>query len=198
MHNTAPEAGPRLKLLATVVSGLGHPLLTAALFVGAVASRQSGTWVAGAVVGGVVLPVAAWNYWRVRRGQYTNFDVSAREQRHSFYPVLLTLLALATGSTWLVGTPIAWRAGLAVALGLILLCYLLNFRLKVSLHAALSFFLAGGVGLLAGAGWGLGAALLAGLVAASRLVLRRHTGPEVLVGASVGIGAAGVLGWLLG
>lgn len=197
MGSSLPQAGPRLRRLAAVVSGLGHPLLTAALFVGAVALRQSGGWVAGAVVGGVVLPVAAWNYWQVRRGRYTNFDVSARQQRGSFYPVLLTLLALATGSAWLLGTPLAWRVGLGVALALILLCYLLNFRLKVSLHAALSFFLAGGVGLLAGAGWGLGAGALAGLVAASRVVLRRHTPLEVLVGAGVGTGAAGVLWQLL-
>lgn len=198
MRSAPYLAGPRLQRLAAVVSGLGHPLLTAALFVGAVALRQSGGWVAGAVVGGVVLPVAAWNYWQVRRGRYTNFDVSARRQRHSFYPVLLGLLALATGSAWLLGSPLAWRAGLAVVLALILLCYLLNFRLKVSLHAALSFFLAGGVGLLAGAGWAIGAAGLAALVAASRVVLRRHTGPEVLTGAGLGAAAAGALWWLLG
>lgn len=198
MRNTLFGAGPLLRRLAAVVSGLGHPLLTAALFVGAVALRQSGAWVAGAVVGGVVLPVAAWNYWQVRRGRYTNFDVSARRQRGSFYGVLLALLGLATGSAWLLDAPLAWRAGLGVVLGLVLLCYLLNFRLKVSLHAALSFFLAGGVGLLAGLGWAIGAAGLAGLVAASRVVLRRHTPLEVLVGAGVGIGAAGVLWQLLG
>ncbi|QHJ09504.1 phosphatase PAP2 family protein [Hymenobacter busanensis] len=186
--------------MAAAVSGLGHPLLTAVGFVGFAAFRRledgPAVWVVGLVAGGVVLPVAAWSYWQVRRGHYTNFDVSVREQRYSIYPPLLGLLG---GATLLVGGLSGTeflRPGLVAATGLLALCYLLNFRLKVSLHAALSFFLAGCLTLLSGP-LAAGVALaVASLVAASRLVLGRHTAPELLAGAFLGLGAAGLLaGW---
>ncbi|RTQ47837.1 hypothetical protein EJV47_18130 [Hymenobacter gummosus] len=188
---------PRARRLAAVVSTLGHPLLTVGLFVGFWAFRQlaapAAAWVTGAVAGGVLLPVAAWSYYQVRRGRYTNFDVSRREQRGTLYPLVLGLLGLATAGVWLHPAAAGWRAGMAVAGGLVLLCYGLNRRLKVSLHAALSFYLAGCLALAAGTGWGLLAAGLAGVIAASRVVLGRHTGPEVLVGSAAGLLAAAVL-----
>ncbi|MCC3160562.1 hypothetical protein LJ737_25215 [Hymenobacter sp. 15J16-1T3B] len=194
---TSAAYSPGLRRAAGVVSTLGHPLGTAMLFVGFAAFRLlDGPAALAAVVlvaGGVVGPVAAWNYRQVRRGHYANFDVSVREQRRSFYPRLLGLLLLVVGLMWGLEAARPLRAGLLAALGLLTLCYLLNFRLKVSLHAALSFFLAGCLGLLAGSGAGAVALLLAALVAASRLVLGRHTVPELLAGTGLGLGAAAAL-----
>lgn len=193
-------ASARARRLAGVVSALGHPLCTAVLFVGFAAYRlldgRLAAWTVAVLAGGVVGPVAAWSYWQVRRGRYTNFDVSVREQRRSFYPLLLGLLGAATLLAGLVGGAAPLRAGLVAATGLLALCYLVNFRLKVSLHAALSFFLAGCLGLLLGAGAMAAALLLAGVVAASRLVLGRHTAAELVAGTTLGLGAAAALsGW---
>ncbi|GAB2967386.1 hypothetical protein GCM10027048_42600 [Hymenobacter coalescens] len=186
-----------LRRAAAAVSLLGHPLVTAVLFTGFAAFRlldaRTAAWALALVTLGVAGPMAAWSWWQVRRGRYTNFDVSVREQRRSFYPRLLGLLGAGAALAFSIDSAAAFRPGLVVALGLLALCYVLNFWLKVSLHAALSFFLAAGVGLLAGAGWGSAALALAALVAASRLVLRRHTVPEVLAGAALGLGAAAVL-----
>ena len=80
--------------------------------------------------------------------------------------------------------------------GLLLVCYVLNSWLKVSLHAAMSFFLAC-VLLRQEPTWGATALVLATLIAASRLVLRRHTLAELVVGSIVGAVASGGLMWFV-
>lgn len=179
------------------ISALGHPLLTVALFVSYAAfrllARPLAAWVVLGVVAGVVLPIAYWNYRQVQRGTYTNFDVSVRAQRRSFYPRLLLLLGATTAGLYAAPATGLLRPGMLVATGLLTVCYGVNFWLKVSLHAALSFFVAGCLGLLAGPAWAVGAGLAAALVAGSRWVLGRHSIPELLVGAALGGLAAGVL-----
>ena len=189
---------PIVRRLAAVVSALGHPLVTGTAFllfmVGQRLHGAAAAWVGGCVVALVVLPITFWNLRQTRRGAYTNFDVSQRTHRHSFYPVLLGLLGLAAGALWWqrAAVPVAFRYGLLAVWALLLACYGLNFWLKVSLHAALSFFLAYVlVQLYPGGGWL--AVGLAGLVAASRLVLGRHALPELLAGAALG----GLAGWAL-
>ncbi|UYZ59508.1 hypothetical protein [Hymenobacter latericus] len=184
---------PRLVRVAYWVSALGNPLFTALVFVGVLAFRLLEVRVAAGVVAGLLLGVAApmsiWNYRQVRSGAYTDFDVSVREHRASFYPRLIALLGLATALVWATQPAAPLRAGMLAALGLLVACYAINFRLKVSLHAALSFFMAGCV-LGMNQAWGLGALLVASLVAASRLVLQRHSLAELVVGTLVGSGVA--------
>ncbi|QNH63468.1 phosphatase PAP2 family protein [Hymenobacter sediminicola] len=182
-----------VRRVAAVVSGLGHPLILVPTMVAFVAVRQwqgaASGWAIGSVLL-VVVPIGLWNLRQTRRGTYTNFDVSERKQRNSFYPVLLALLGLATLVLfWQQQADGGFRYGLLAAWGLLLACYLLNFWLKVSLHAAISFFLAC-VLLRLEPTWGATALVLATLIAASRLVLRRHTLAELVVGSVVG-GAAG-------
>lgn len=143
--------------------------------------------VSGLLVGGVALPIFWHNYRKVRRGRYTNFDVSDRTQRAQFYPVLIGLVALAASLLWATGQPRPFGYGALCLLGLLVGSYGVNRFLKVSLHTSLSFYLAGAMYLLNPA-LGLGMAGLAVLVAASRLVLQRHTLPEILVGTGMGLG----------
>jgi membrane-associated phospholipid phosphatase len=190
---------PTLHRLAVLVSLLGHPLVTAPAFVGFVAWRQLDGRAASWALGSVVLVVAAislWNLRKTRRGAYSNFDVSERGQRNSFYPVLLGLLGLATGALFRQAPVGPFHYGLLAVWLMLLACYGLNFWLKVSLHAAMSFFLAFGV-LHMHHGWGLLALGLAVLVAASRLVLGRHALPEVVAGAGLGLATGGALVWFV-
>ena len=73
-------------------------------------------------------------------------------------------------------------------LGMFVAAWAINRRLKVSLHAAISFFLAFAATLL---DLRLGVALFAcaTAVAASRLVLRRHTPIELGIGSALGTAA---------
>jgi membrane-associated phospholipid phosphatase len=195
-----PAFNPTLVRVAYWISTLGNPLVTALLFVGAMAYRLLAPPAAAGVVLsillGVVVPMGVWTRRQVRRGAYTNFDVSERTQRISFYPRLIGLLLLAAGLLHGTGAPLPLRAGTLAAVALLTVCYLINFRLKVSLHAALSFFMAGGV-LALSATAGIGALLVAALVAASRWVLGRHTVLELMVGTALGgATAAGLAAWL--
>ena len=188
---------PSLRQWALVVSRLGHPLLTTLVFVAVVAGRWLTGPAAVGAVGSVALVVGGislWNLRQIRRGTYGNFDVSERRHRNSFYPVLLGLLGLAAVGLFRQPQAGGFRYGLGAAWGLLLVCYLLNFWLKVSLHAALSFFLAAAVWYLF-PGWGWLALGVAGLIAASRLVLQRHSLPELLVGAALGLAAGGGVVW---
>ena len=191
---------PLLRRLAGAVSFLGHPLLTAPVFAGVLAWRrlppEQAGWVLGSVLLLVVLPISLWNLRQTRRGAYTNFDVSERGQRRSFYPLLLALLGLATAALFWQRPAGPFRFGMLAVWAMLLACYGLNFWLKVSLHAAMSFFLAGAVGYLF-PGWGGLALALAALVAASRWVLGRHAPAELLAGAALGTATFGGLLWLL-
>jgi membrane-associated phospholipid phosphatase len=179
-----------LRKLAGLFSLIGHPLLTLSLFSVYVAFRQlpllNAVTVAGLLVGGVALPVSWHNYRQVRRGRYSNFDVSDRRQRAGFYPVLIGLMAAVTGLLVVTDQPRPFWYGAVCMLGLLIGSYAANRFLKVSLHASLSFFLAGAMYLLSPP-LGIGMAVLAVLVAASRLILNRHTLAEILVGVLMGL-----------
>lgn len=181
-----------LRKLAGLVSFAGHPLLTLSLFSLYVSFQQlpfgNAVLVSGFLVGGVALPISWHNYRKVRQGRYTNFDVSDRRQRTGFYPVLIGLVALVAGLLVLTGQPRPFWTGAVCLLGLLVGSYGVNRFLKVSLHASLSFYLAWAMYLLNPA-LGLAMAGLATLVAASRLVLQRHTLPEILLGAGMGLAA---------
>jgi hypothetical protein len=179
-----------------VVSVLGHPLLTASVFVLFVAfTRFSGAKavVSSLIVTGlVILPIIAWNYWNTRQGRYSNFDVSVRSQRHSFYALSIVLLLLGTLAMRLTGQPPALRYGMAFALLLVVVSGLANRYIKASLHTSVSVFLSLALLII----HPVAGAVLFGfsaVVAGSRWVLKRHTLPEIGVGAAIGLAVGGSL-----
>ena len=139
---------------------------------------------------GVVIPVSILTYRKVRRGEYSNFDISNRRQRAGFYPYVIGLMASATGLLVATNQPQSFTYGMGVALLLLIVSYGVNFFIKASMHTSLSFFLAW-AGSLVNLHLGITIGVLAVLVAISRLILKRHTLPEVIVGALIGL-AAGV------
>ena len=186
----------RLVRISRAVSVLGHPLLTAAAFVLFVSfTRFNGVKAlvsSVVVIGLVILPIVAWNYRNTRKGRYSNFDVSVRSQRHSFYGVSIALLLLATLVLWLTGQPLALRCGMGFALLLVVLSGLVNRYIKASLHTAVSVFLSLALLTMHPVA---GAVLLgfSGVVAGSRLVLGRHTPPEIAAGGLIGLATGGSL-----
>jgi len=179
-----------MNTLARVISTAGHPLLTSALFLAAVMVRQfpsaNGPAVVALLVGGVLLPIAGWNLWQVRQGRYTNFDVSHRPQRVTMYPLIVGLLAAVTLTLYLTSQPARLTAGMAAACSLSASCWLANRWLKVSLHAAFSFFYA----LLSpniSPSLLIPAFAFAVAIVWSRHHLARHTLRELLAGAALGL-----------
>ncbi len=186
--------------VARFISVLGHPLLIGSV-VSAMAffelySREKALLLSGFVLGFVTLPLTAWNFYKTKNGSYSNFDVSIRSQRSSMYAVLLGLLSMACLFAWFSHQPLAFSVGLSMCLALVLFSFSINFILKTSLHAAISFFMALGL-LKLHVAWGLGMLVLAFLVSISRLVLKRHSMQEVVSGSLSGAGAGLILIYLM-
>jgi membrane-associated phospholipid phosphatase len=177
---------------AKFISVLGHPLLIGSLVSAFVFfelySRDKALQLSAFVIGLVSLPLTAWNLYKTKSGGYSNFDVAIRSQRSSMYTILLGLLSFANLLAWFCDQPMAFNIGLSTCLGLVLISFFINFFLKTSLHAAISFYLAFGL-LALHTSWGVGMLLLAMLVSISRLVLKRHTIQEVVSGFLIGTGA---------
>jgi hypothetical protein len=179
---------PLATLFARVLSVIGHPGL---LVPAAVAVAASGTdappqllpaALATALL--VTVIVGLYSLWQVRAGRWAHIDASHPRERHQLNLFLAASLGGASLLLWALGQPLQVALGPLVAGLLVALTHLLRHWLKVSLHAAFAVFavtlvwphpvLTPALALLA---WG---------VAWSRLVLRRHTLPEVLLGLALG------------
>jgi membrane-associated phospholipid phosphatase len=149
------------------------------------------------LVGGMIVPICWHNYRQVKRGRYTNFDVSHQGQRTQFYPILIGLLGVVMLLLFATNQPVPIRLGTACVLLLLISAYGLNYFIKVSLHTALSCFLVWVIYSINPMG-GVMMGLFALLIAASRLELGRHTVSEVIAGALLGsVAGAGCI-WLVG
>lgn len=187
-----------LTQFAKFVSIVGHPLLTASLFTIYVTYQQlpfrNAILISGLLIGGVVLPVSWLSYRKVRQGQFTNFDVSDQKQRSRFYPLVIGLLGGATGCLFATNQPQPFCYGMLFALFLIGSSYLINFFSKASLHTSLSFFLAWAMALINPV-LGIAMILFSFLIAFSRLLLKRHTFVEIIIGAFLGLATGASFYW---
>ncbi|MCK8494059.1 hypothetical protein M0L20_19490 [Spirosoma sp. RP8] len=187
---------------ATVFSVVGHPLclsfcITAFLAWKYLPAGQA-VWVCGLLAGGVVVPVYWHTHRLTKRGTYTNADVSNRQERYRLYPRVIGLLTFVTIALFATNQSRVLCLGMLSALLLVICAYGVNFFNKVSLHTSVALFMAWVV-------WssnkpvGMAAIALALLIAASRLVLQRHTWSEVILGMALGTltGALfyGLTGW---
>jgi membrane-associated phospholipid phosphatase len=185
---------PSLRLaLARALSVIGHPALlvpsaVAWAAVGRGAPPDVLRWAVGASVF-VAISVLVYSAVQVRKGRWRHVDASVPQERGQLNLFLAALLLGTATLLWWKGSHamVAW--GLAVCGAVVVFALLTRHWLKVSLHAAFAVFAAALVWPNAVA-VGLGLVLAAG-VAWSRLVLKRHTLLEVVVGVLVG-GAAGV------
>jgi membrane-associated phospholipid phosphatase len=180
--------------VARWISILGHPFILIPALVAAVTVRRLPPERVALIVGIVVLvsvvPMLLLIARQVRSGAWTNYDVSVREQRVGMYPAAF---AIATATVLVLawtGTPPSILQGVLATLLLIGIAWLVNLRLKISLHTAFAVFTA--LALWPSRGLAAGGLVLALAIAWSRLEMGRHTLPEViggaLLGAAVGIG----------
>jgi len=149
------------------------------------------------VIGSALVISAALGAWAKRKvaaGAWAHIDASNPDERHQWNRVVLICFLLVAAVFAYLDRMIA--AG-AAALAFIMVCAIaLEPLLKLSQHTAftvMSAFVAGSVEPFVGA-------VFAGLalgVAWSRLALKRHTVPEVIVGAICGSLAGGGLWWLV-
>jgi hypothetical protein len=174
--------------LALAVSFVLHPFIISPATVLLLAGRLS----SAAFVLAIVLPMFVLTAIQVRRGSWTNFDVSVRTQRRGLYWPALVLTAAAAAVIYATGGNAGLARGFIVVTAMIAVAMLINRVLKLSLHMTFAAFSA------VATGWTypgmipvIGLMLL--LLAWSRLKLKRHTWREVAAGTLLGTVAGLIL-----
>lgn len=122
----------------------------------------------------------------VKRGVFSDVDVSKREQRPAFYLFAIYVCLLYLGSLMLLdGPPVLFLAGCGVLLS-ILSISIVNLKIKASVHVATVTALIFIVSILYGDAFLL-FLLVIPVIIWSRVVTKRHTLPEAVVGGTVGV-----------
>lgn len=184
---------------ALFISAAGNPLITFSVFILFVTFKlfdaQKASWISLLVIGGVTLPVTVHSYRKTKKGHYTNFDISDRKQRENFYPFLLGLLSVSSVLLFVTGQPAGFCYGSLVFLAMVAVSFVINYRIKVSMHTSSSFYLALSLLKLSVTG-GLLMLAFAFLISYSRLMLKRHTLIEVLAGGALGVAFGALNYWV--
>jgi hypothetical protein len=183
---------------ARLISWIGHPLVfvlaSVAIVVGTQLGPRTGLPILLALLLSTLVPTAILLLSGVRSGRWSDADVSVRKERQRFFPWAVPFSLAGVIAMWWLQAPSYIIRGGMVTLGLFLVSWLANFRLKLSLHALFAFYCAiilFRIGLM----WGAIALALAILVAWSRLFLRRHTRIELIVGIVLGLMGGFIAGW---
>jgi len=175
---------PRLLRAARIVSIAAHPLVLSPLTAALASGSLRWTLV---IAGCTVVPIVAVILWNLRRGVWSDFDVSRREQRSGLYWIALPIFAAAA---FFIPAP-AWFSRAMLALLVVLTVALATSRLlKTSLHMLFASFCA----VILWEVWPLSTVLMAVLLAVlawSRWILEHHSAVEIAVGSLLGF-AAGI------
>ena len=185
-------------VFARWISWIGHPLVFITLSVAIIIilrlANRVGVALLLTVLTTVILPMALLLFRGARSGRWSDPDVSIHAERVRFYPRAIPIAAIAVIALWLLRAPAFALRGATVTLLLLVVAALVNFRLKLSLHALFAFYSAiilfvtyPVIGAIAFA--------LALLVFWSRLYLKRHDLLETLVGASLGLLGGMITAW---
>jgi hypothetical protein len=177
-------------VFARWVSRIGHPLVFISLSLGVIVAlrlaNRAGLALLLTLFATVILPMALLLFRGIRSGRWSDMDVSVHAERVRFYPFAIPISAAAVIALWLLRTPVFALRGAVVTLFLLVAAALINFRIKLSLHALFAFY-SGTILFVVGPVVGTMAFTVALLVFWSRLYLRRHDLLEMLVGTSLGL-----------
>lgn len=179
------------QFISNAISSIGHPILLgtlAAIYVNFSEFSREKAWnLTLTLILGCVLPIIGFLIYKMRKGDYENFDVSNQKKRNSLYLFSILLLAIFMGYLFLVNSTWLIKCGIIPVFLLTLSSYFINKKIKVSLHTSFSFLLATMMIQVETAA-AFSMYLFAILIGYSRLYLKRHTIPEVALGAILGTG----------
>ena len=180
------SASPGRGVVARWISILLHPFAVFALLALVAAWRIDPAALPRTAIGMAVAIGVVWGFvlQRTRSGRWGTVDASQRRERPALYALALVV---ALGYWWWMGgRGSAASSGVLAAVAMLCVAGIANRWIKLSLHMASLAF--AGVSLLAL--WmpaGVADLLLLPLLAWSRLRLARHTPPEVIGGALLGV-----------
>lgn len=170
---------------ARAISLVGHPSVLVPVAVGLASGNVT---TAAIVVATSAIPLLLITRRKVRRGAWSDYDVSRHEQRSSLYTIAFPLMALCAFALYLNGAGPQMMRGLAAGAAMLAAGWLGNRWLKVSMHMMFDTF-AAVIATRAYPRLLSVAVCIVLLVAWSRLHLKRHTPAEVLAGIAIGLAA---------
>jgi hypothetical protein len=185
-------------VFARWISWIGHPLVFISLSVGIIIALRLANRAALALLltllATVILPMALLLFRGFQSGRWSDPDVSIHAERVRFYPRAIAISAVAVIVLLLLPAPAFALRGATMTLFLLIMAALINFRIKLSLHALFAFYSAV-ILFVVNPVVGTVAFGLALLVFWSRLYLKRHDLLETLVGAFLGLLGGLVTAW---
>ncbi|WP_018674540.1 hypothetical protein [Riemerella columbina] len=176
-----------LKLISKWLSKLFYPFISIAWF------YVYGTFINGAIsklecLGFALMvgfPAIIWLIWNVKRGYYQDADVSDKRKRQSLYYFLIGIFMVYNiGFYYQFGRV---DVKILYLLGLTIVLFLSNYFIKTSMHTAYNVFVATLFYSLGALEWCIVWILVTMIVGWSRLVLKRHSKNEVVLGGVIGI-----------
>ncbi len=178
-----------MKNIAKFISTVGNPLSLGLFFTFCyylnVKNNSEKPYLVWVSVACVLAPLLAFVIYKVRKRQFADYDVSDRNKRKQVYLVFMVSLFILILISIFLKFPIDGIKIQGAIFIQIIASYLINQKLKVSMHTSFSF-------LFAYLFYPLNSQIAFVLFAfgflngASRLVLRRHTIMEVLAGFILG------------
>ena len=185
-------------VFARWVSWIGHPLVFISLSLGIIIAlrlaNRAGLALSLTLLATVILPMALLLFRGVQSGRWSDPDVSIHAERVRFYPRAISISAVAVFVLLLSRAPAFALRGATMTLFLLIIAALINFRIKLSLHALFGFYSAV-ILFVVNPVVGAVASAVALLVFWSRLYLKRHDLLETLVGAFLGLLGGLVTAW---
>ncbi len=169
--------------ISKVISGFFNPLISLLIYFGYYSSKnytlKETLEIFIPILFIVMIPVTIWIFRNVRKGRYSNFDVSDRNQRKSLYFFIAACLII-----YLLYDEFANENIDLVMLFILVLLLVMqfsNYFIKSSMHTAFNVFTAA---LFFSQNWVLGIvwSCIAILVGITRVILKKHTVREVLSG----------------
>lgn len=179
---------PILTNLSKVISNFFNPLVSLVIYF-FYYSYKNYTWEEASkkflpILFLLIIPIAIWIYRNVKKGNYTNMDVSNRKQRHSLYIFIIIATIIFLSVDYFLHKEIDWTVLMLCIL--LILMQISNFFIKSSMHTSLNIYVSAlffTIEPIIGIFW----FLLSILIGITRVILKRHTPKEVLSGGTIAI-----------
>jgi len=180
---------------AKAISIVGHPLLFGNAYVIFMSfknlDKNTATLVSLLVILLVAVPIIWHNWKKMKKGEYSNFDVSDQKQRMGFYPFAISLFVVLLMAFWVLKFPEEVIRQTLVFFVMVLTMALANLKIKASMHAGIAFYIVVnvfGIGPLPGTL----ALIFALAISWSRRKMNRHDNKELVLGSLVGFIFGGI------
>lgn len=189
MINETDTTSMKIKI-ASCISVIGHPLLTIPVFTVIVfftyEEFHRALLHSSLIVAGIFIPLTVKMYLNSKNGTYTNFDVSNKTQRQSWYIFAILLLLSVTIILYVTDQTRTLRLSVLFSLILLVTSQIMNYFIKSSLHVSFNIFLSFLIipmNLITG----LLFLVFTILIAWARFTLKRHTFREIIAGSVIGL-----------